>query len=165
MYKDINKSFRDALNSINYNTIAVDISDKMEDIKSSRKVKDTKSKTVKKLNKAFKDEKFDELTIMRYRKFRKEYQKERNAIIKDHNSKMNTDDNKFKILTTKINAIHDDVERRKKMIEVLSKNIKTKNTIRKSLSEKLNDFNEDYKYRAISCGLKWQYIIYDDMDI
>lgn len=165
MYVDINKSFREALKSINYNTIATDISDKIEDAKNSRKVKDLTSKRIKKLNKAFKDEKFDDITKMRYRKFRSYYQEKRNSIISDYNKSMKETDSKFNIIINKINAIHDDSERRKLMVNTLSENIRSKNKIRDKLKKQMEEFTEDFKYRALSSDLKWKYIIYDDMEI
>jgi hypothetical protein len=165
MYKDINKSFREALNSIKYNTLAMDISDKIEDAKENRVVKDLTSKRIEKVNKAFKDEKFDNLTKMRYREFRKYYQKERNAIMSDYNKKMTATGDKFSIIINKINAIHDESERRKIMVKTLSENIQAKNKIREDFKKRMESFTEDFKYRALSSDLKWQYIIYDDMDI
>jgi hypothetical protein len=165
MYKDLTKSFRNALKSIDYSTLASDITDKIEDAKNKYTPKDISAKRLKSINKSFKSEKFDDLTKMRYRRFRKTYQEERNSIMATYNKNMKETSNKFDTIIAKIYSIQDEAERKKLIVKTLTENIKSKNKIRERFKKQMEEFTEDYKYRALSSDLKWQYIIYDDMDI
>lgn len=120
---------------------------------------------LKRLNEDFKNENYDAMTKMKYRRFRADYQNKRNSILSNKRRELNNLEIKYNNDLNRLNLILDDMTRNNQKSNLKSKYFGNKNAINIKYDKIIQDFNYDYRYRTAQVGLKWRYIINDDMVI
>lgn len=162
------KAFRNALEIINeYGELNELIELRLNDAKEANDIKKLKeyNEKIKKLNESFKNQKFDDLTKMKYKRFRKDYQTKRDSILRDKQKLLKDLKNKFDADILKINSMTDEEKRDELEYDIKNKYYGDRLKIKTKYKKIMDEFTSDFRYRIAVVGLKWSYIIYDELNI
>ena len=169
---DTSTSFRKALQIVNESQTLGDlIEQKREYFNNHEKLQRIneelaiKKEQIKRINEKYKSENFDNMTRMKYRRFRTDYHTKRNSILCNHKTELTKLENQYNINLNKINLISDDTERQKKKWELKKKYYENRHKIDDKYKKIITDFAFDYRYRIATVGLKWTYVVVEELDV
>ena len=169
---DSTKCFQDALEIVNESkTLADLLEEKREYMNKYDRLKrinanlEERKAKIKAVNEQFKNENYDSMTKMKYRRFRTDFQTKYKSLCcaKDH--ALTTLENAFNNEMNRINLISDETERRKKEYVCKKKYSEDRTKTIEQYKKILKEFVLEYRYTIATVGLKWKYISIEELNI
>ena len=117
------------------------------------------------LSTQFKNENYDMMIKMRYKKFRTDYHDRKNKILRNKEIDLDAIHDKLELALVKADQIENDIQRHDKKSDIRSAYYINRNKVNTKYDKMMQDLDEDFKYKCLQLKLKWKYIIPEKFDI